>query len=95
MEQQARAILTFTGTGISWIGYRDEWSGIARVFMDGVLVAEVDTYATPYESQAIIHTVSGLSDGTHTLVIEVTGNRNPASGGDGAGDGAGGQVPYG
>jgi hypothetical protein len=81
-EPSARATVTFTGTGIRWIGYRDEWSGIARVFMDDVLVAEVDTYATPYEAQAIIHTVSGLSNGTHTLVIEVTGNRNPASGGE-------------
>ena len=27
--------LTFTGTGVTWIGYRDEWSGVATVSVDG------------------------------------------------------------
>ena len=32
----ARATLTFNGTGAQWIGYRNPWSGIANVYVDGV-----------------------------------------------------------
>ena len=32
MDAGARATFTFTGSEIRWIGTRDEWSGIARVF---------------------------------------------------------------
>jgi len=38
----AQATFTFTGTGISWIGARGTQSGIARVSLDGILVAVVD-----------------------------------------------------
>ena len=27
----ARATFAFSGNGVRWIGYRDQWSGIARV----------------------------------------------------------------
>jgi len=48
MDSGSRASLTFTGTGVSWILYRDEWSGIANVYLDGVLKSAVDTYASPF-----------------------------------------------
>jgi len=32
----------FNGVAVDWIGYRDEWSGIAQVYVDGVLQASVD-----------------------------------------------------
>ena len=41
----AQATFTFTGTSISWLGARGPQTGIARVFLDGAFVAEVDTYA--------------------------------------------------
>src|SRR6266850_1483513 len=31
----ARAVVTFTGTGISWIGVGDRWNGLATVTFDG------------------------------------------------------------
>src|SRR5262245_23351171 len=31
----SRASLTFTGSGISWIGVSDGWSGLATVYLDG------------------------------------------------------------
>ena len=76
----ARATFTFTGTGVSWIGYRDRWSGIARVFVDGALAATVDTYVAVDQAQAALFTRSGLSPGTHTIAIEATGQRSPSSG---------------
>jgi len=79
LDQGASATVHFTGTGISWIGYSDEWSGIAEVYVDGELQSTVDTYRSPAQSQASEYSVSGLVSGSHTLAIVVTGNRNPAS----------------
>jgi hypothetical protein len=51
------------------------------VYVDGVLKGTVDTYATPGQAQATLYTINGLSNGTHTLTIEVTGARSSASAG--------------
>jgi hypothetical protein len=75
-----RATLSFRGTGVIWIGLKDEWSGIARVYLDGVLAGTVDTFG-PSQSRAPLFAVSGLASGDHTLAVEVTGDRNAASGG--------------
>src|SRR5579864_3785624 len=81
MDTNARATLTFTGTAVSWIGYRDQWSGIAQVYVDGVIQGTIDTYAASAQTQASVYTASGLTDETHTLAIEVTGTHNAVSGG--------------
>ncbi len=73
--------LNFTGTGVSWIAYRDEWSGIAKVYVDGAFQQLVDTYATPAQAQSPVFSTTGLTAGNHTLTIEVTGTHNPNSGG--------------
>ena len=74
----ARVDITFNGTGISWLAYRDEWSGVARVYLDGQTKAEVDNYLTPSRSQ-VAYSMNGLPFGTHTLSIEVTGTHNQSS----------------
>jgi len=80
-EPGARGTLSFTGTAVRWIGYRDEWGGIARVSLDGQLRSLVDTYASPAQAQAILFTASELPPGPHALDIEVTGARNVLAGG--------------
>jgi len=75
----AQATVAFSGTSISWIGFRGPVAGIARVFVDGVVVAEVDTFSTTDEAQVVLFTATGLVDASHTLTIEVTGLKNPAS----------------
>src|SRR5437899_2776402 len=42
MDRGARVTFTFPGTALKWIGRRDAWSGIANVYIDGVLKAQVD-----------------------------------------------------
>ena len=74
-----QATVHFTGTGMSWIGWRGPSNGIARVLVDGVLAATVDTYAATEEIQAVLYTATGLNDGAHTFTVEVTGDRNAAS----------------
>ena len=81
MNPGATATVTFTGTGIQWIGVRDEWSGIATVSLDGVFQQNVDAYLTPGAQQQVIYKTSGLVSGTHTFTIAVTGTANPASAG--------------
>jgi trimeric autotransporter adhesin len=73
--------ITFTGTGIRWIAYRDAWSGIARVYLDGVMNTTVDTYVPVDQPQSTGFDIGGLKSGQHTLTIEVTGTHNPQSGG--------------
>src|SRR5439155_8146052 len=74
-----RATFTFTGTGARWIGFMDQWSGIAKVYFDGIIRQEVDTYSLTEQSQVILYSVEFLEPGTHTLAVEVAGQRNPAS----------------
>jgi hypothetical protein len=76
----AQATFTFTGTSVSWIGGRGNITGIARVFLDGAFVDEVDTFSPTEAPQKTIYTLRGLDAGTHTLTIEVTGLKNAASG---------------
>ncbi|TMJ07624.1 MAG: hypothetical protein E6G99_06185 [Bacillati bacterium ANGP1] len=75
----ATATFTFTGTGVSWLSARCELCGIARVWLDGVVVREaVDTYVL-YRSPSVLFSVTGLRAATHTIMIEVTGTRNASS----------------
>jgi alpha-amylase len=77
----ARATFTFTGTSVTWIGDRSQNTGIARVSLDGGAPVDVDTFASVIgDTQTAIFSQGGLAPGVHTLTIEVTGLKNPASG---------------
>ena len=75
----ARATLTFSGTGVSWLGLRGPQTGIARVSLDGVQAADVDTYAAAEQLQAVLFSSTGLTADLHILMIDPTGTRNPAA----------------
>jgi len=75
----AQATFTFTGTGVSWIGYRGRYGGIVRVYLDGALAAELDTYSTTEEVSVPVYTATGLAAGSHTLMVELTGTKNPSA----------------
>ncbi|MDP9055496.1 MAG: hypothetical protein M3N93_14525 [Acidobacteriota bacterium] len=81
VDAGARVDFSFNGTAVTWIGYRDEYSGNAQVLIDGALQNTVDTYATPAMAQTPVWSVSGLSAGTHILSIEATGTHDSVSGG--------------
>jgi hypothetical protein len=81
VDAGSKATFTFTGTAVRWIGYRDEWSGIANVYLDGQFQAAIDTYASPAQAQQLLYSASGLSANSHTFVIEVTGTHGGSSGG--------------
>jgi PKD repeat protein len=73
----ARVTFRFNGTAVRWIAYRDPWCGVARVYVDGVLHGEVDTYASDYLKQRIMYTIENLEPGDHEVIIEVAGQKNP------------------
>ncbi|HEY6414592.1 MAG TPA: Ig-like domain-containing protein [Acidimicrobiales bacterium] len=75
----ATASFTFTGRQVSWIGLRCNACGIATVSIDGGAASQVNTAGptapgTPGLASEAVFTASGLSAGSHTLVITVTGN---------------------
>jgi Bacterial Ig domain len=78
-KTDGRATFEFVGTSVRWIGFRGPQTGIALVFLDGIAVAQIDTYSPTEEVKAVIYSAEGLQSGSHTLLIEVTGLKNPAS----------------
>jgi hypothetical protein len=82
MDPNTSATVSFNGTGITWIGYQDQWSGIANVYVDGLLQSPpVDTYAASQQAQSPVYSISGLNPGAHTLRIAVTSTHDAASAG--------------
>jgi hypothetical protein len=69
----------FRGTSISWSGYSGPDAGIALVRVDGGAPKKVDTYSSDVKVQQVVFTAAGLTDAPHTLTIEATGEKNPAS----------------
>ena len=70
----ATATFSFTGTSVSMIGCRKASAGgTARFYIDGVLVSQIrmkETY--PIEGyQMTVFRVDGLTNGPHTLTVEV------------------------
>ncbi|HTJ69672.1 MAG TPA: hypothetical protein VL551_19200 [Actinospica sp.] len=76
------ATFTFTGTGATIYGVKDVDQGIATYSVDGGTARSVDDYAKTRVAGAGLFTVSGLSQGTHTITITVTGTKNTSSSND-------------
>lgn len=67
----------FTGTAIRWIGSKTNNHGYADVYLDGVKQTTVD--CSGGQSQAVLYSVGGLTDGPHTLKIVVDGRHASGS----------------
>jgi Tfp pilus assembly protein PilV len=70
---------SFTGTGVSWITAKGPAQGIANVSLDAGAASAYDTYKSTTQRQFAMYTVSGLTNGPHTLTITVTGTKNASS----------------
>ena len=69
----------FTGTSIQWISYYSKDRGIAKVYIDGVFDKLVDTSRAINQTKAVVYRKTGLSNGVHTIKIEVTGTKSSGS----------------
>jgi glucose/arabinose dehydrogenase len=74
-----KATLTFTGTNISWKTQKRPDGGITDVYLDGRKVKTFDGYSATTQYQIGAFSQTGLTSGTHTLELLVTGNKNPNS----------------
>ena len=70
----ATATFTFTGTSVSWIGCQKSTIGKAKVSIDGGPAEEINmNKPVGIEAfQRAVYRKDGLTDGVHTLQIEVT-----------------------
>ncbi|WP_152627949.1 hypothetical protein [Streptacidiphilus neutrinimicus] len=76
------ATLTFNGTGAVVYGVKDVDQGIATYSVDGGPAHSVDDYSAARVPGASLFSVSGLTSGTHTITVTVTGTKNGASSND-------------
>ncbi|MGN6606106.1 MAG: family 43 glycosylhydrolase [Jatrophihabitans sp.] len=77
----ASTSVTFTGTTVRLIGLRGPNYGKATMTVDGTVIDTVDAYATTQQHLQTLFTDTGLSSGTHTFTITLTGTKNAASSG--------------
>jgi hypothetical protein len=76
------AQLSFTGTGVQWIGAKYNSYGKANIYVDGVLkVNGIDQYSSTKQYQQVLYQITGLSSGAHTIKVEVAGTKNASSSG--------------
>jgi hypothetical protein len=76
----ASATMTFTGSSVTWYTWNSASAGIVNVYIDGEFVAAVDNYASSTKT-GVIGYRANLEQGTHTITIKSSGNKNPASSG--------------
>ena len=81
--QGDRVTFSFTGTSARWVGFNYWLGGIAKVYVDGVLQTEVDTFYFDaplyYQPQQVNYTTPQLPNGPHTLTIEAAGTKSAKS----------------
>jgi hypothetical protein len=74
----ARVTFSFNGTGIKWIVTKANLAGKARVYLDGVPLGLVDLYNASTVNRVVL-SKTGLTGGPHTVILEVSGQKNAAS----------------
>ena len=74
----ASASITFTGTGIAWIGPTGPTRGTARIFIDGKAVANVNLRRSSFHARTIVF-AKALKPGEHTVKIVVTSRGRPVA----------------
>jgi hypothetical protein len=75
----AYMILKFTGTGVEWFGNTDNRHGVAKIYLDGKYIQEVDTWSSKTRQQQRLYWNFDLSYGSHTLKIVNSGRKRDSS----------------
>ncbi len=78
----AYAEYTFNGTGIKLYTQKGPGAGIFDIYLDGVLADTYDSYSSTGMHQQLAYDQQGLSSGSHTIKIVVTGTKNPNASND-------------
>ncbi|QGQ94271.1 DUF4082 domain-containing protein [Paenibacillus psychroresistens] len=75
------AQLAFVGTSIKWIGPKNVDCGISQIYIDGVLTATVDLYASTWLKQQVLYSNTTLANTGHTIKVVITNTKNASSSG--------------
>jgi len=75
----ASATMTFTGTGIAWVGPTGPTRGSARVYVDGKLAATVQLRRSTFRARHVLFQKHFVSKGEHTIRIVVITNGRPVA----------------
>lgn len=73
----AKLHFAFTGRQVKLLAANYWTCGLARVYVDGQLMATVDMYSPSSVFMVVAISVPGLKYGTHLLTVEVLGEGNP------------------
>ena len=73
------AQLTFQGTGVKLISAYNDNLGYIGIYIDGTLDTTLDLYGPSKVPDQVVYTKAGLTAGTHTIKVVVTGQKNPAA----------------
>ena len=71
--------MTFSGTQAELRLIKGAAGGIVGVKVDGGAETLYDTYSASTQNDASVTTLTGLSAGSHTVVLRVTGTKNASS----------------
>jgi hypothetical protein len=74
----ATATIRFDGTAVHLYGVMEPQGGVMNVQLDDRPASRVDTYS-PSPSSMMLFSAGLLPEGTHTLVVTNTGERNPSA----------------
>jgi hypothetical protein len=75
------ANLTFVGTRVGIFTRKTPSSGKYDVYIDGVYDATIDLYASPAQPTTRTYSKTGLSNASHTISLQVAGQKHAASDG--------------
>jgi hypothetical protein len=73
------ATFSFTGTKARYYGFKRNDLGYANIYVDTVFQTSIDCYNSSGMYDVLLYETAELSNGPHTLAIEVSGTYNPAS----------------
>ena len=75
----ASASMSFTGTGIAWMGPVGPTRGTARVYVDGKYVTTVNLRRSTFKARVLLFSKKFSSSGAHTFKILVTSSGRPVA----------------
>lgn len=70
---------TFTGTGINLYFTKAPTMGICEIFLDSVSQGTFDIYSSSLVFKSKVFSITNLTNGDHTIQINVTGTKNASS----------------
>lgn len=75
---QSKVVFNFVGTGITCVGTSSTDQGIAKLYIDGNFVTDIDQYSNIRKVMKL-YSVSDLTYGPHELELVVSNEKNPKS----------------